>query len=92
MKRDRARITYAKAGMGWFVLSGYVGGDIFYEKTIARGDNFHTLIWQYPAALKRSLDVPLTRSVRTFTARRSAAAPTVRATKRPQMAAKTSGY
>jgi hypothetical protein len=86
-KRDKAQITYAKAGNGWFVLSGYVGRDIFYEKTIARGSTFHTLIWQYPAALKRSLDVPLTRSVRTFTALRPTVSSVPRA--RPQIAAQT---
>lgn len=95
-KRDRARITYAKAGTSWFVLSGYVGDDIFYEKTIARGDTFHTLIWQYPAALKRSLDAAVTRSVRTFTARRPVAVAPVRApaaAKTPRAAApRETGY
>ena len=65
-KRDGARITYQKSGTNWFALSGYVGSDIFYEKTLFKSGVFHTLIWQYPPALKKRLDAPVTRSVRTF--------------------------
>lgn len=71
-KRDRARVTYAKNGASWFVLSGYLGADIFYEKTLLRNGVFHTLIWQYPQNLKRRLDASLTRSAAAFSAGRSA--------------------
>ncbi len=65
-KRDGARLTYSKAGASWFALSGYLGADIFYEKTLLRNGVFHTLIWQYPKALKQRLDASVSRSVATF--------------------------
>jgi hypothetical protein len=79
-RRDGARITYQKAGSDWFVLSGYVGDDIFYEKTLLRGSVFHSLIWQYPKTLRRRLDAPVTRSVRTFGAAASLETPRAAAT------------
>lgn len=69
-RRDGARLTYWKWQGGWFVLSGYVGSDIFYEKTLYRNGVFHTLIWQYPKQMRKALDAPVTRSVRSFTAGR----------------------
>lgn len=71
-KRDTARVTYAKSGASWFVLSGYLGADIFYEKTLLRNGVFHTLIWQYPQNLKKRLDPSLTRSARAFSVAKSA--------------------
>lgn len=67
-KRDTARVTYARSGASWFVLSGYLGADIFYEKTLLRDGVFHTLIWQYPQNLKKRLDPILTRSALAFSA------------------------
>ncbi|PQV63352.1 hypothetical protein B1R32_1127 [Abditibacterium utsteinense] len=65
-KRDTARLTYYKAGRDWFVLSGYLGADIFYEKTLLRRGVFHTLIWQYPKVLKKRLDASVSRSAASF--------------------------
>lgn len=67
-KADRARVTYARSGTDWFVLSGYVENDIFYEKTVLKDGVFHTLIWEYPRQMRRRLDEPVTRSVQAFTA------------------------
>ncbi len=65
-KRDGARLTYFKAGRSWFVLSGYVGADVFYEKTLLQRGTFHTLIWQYPKTLKKRLDASVSRSASSF--------------------------
>jgi hypothetical protein len=65
-KADGARLTYQKSGTDWYSLSGYAGDDIFYEKTLFKNGVFHTLIWQYPKALKARLDAPVTRTVRSF--------------------------
>ncbi len=65
-KRDTARLTYARNGLSWFVVSGYLGNDIFYEKTLLQNGVFHTLIWQYPTVLKRRLDASLSRSSASF--------------------------
>ncbi|HEX9997490.1 MAG TPA: hypothetical protein VGB45_10130 [Abditibacterium sp.] len=70
-RRDGARVTYQKFGSTWFVASGYVGSDIFYEKTLFKAGVFHTLIWQYPQSLKARLDAPVTRSVRSFSVGKS---------------------
>ncbi len=67
-KRDGARLTYYRASRDWFVLSGYLGADIFYEKTLLRRGVFHTLIWQYPKSLKKSLDAGVSRSASSFSA------------------------
>lgn len=63
---DGARLTYRKSGATWYVLSGFIEGDIFYEKTVRRGDTFATLIWEYPRSMRAQLDAPVTRSVRSF--------------------------
>lgn len=68
-RRDGARVTYSQSGANYYVLSGFVGGDIFYEKTVVWNGQFHTLIWEYPAPLKKRLDAPVTRSVRSFSPR-----------------------
>lgn len=65
-KSEGARLTFQKSGPNWFALSGYLGDDIFYEKTLLRNGDFHTLIWQYPRARRAQLDAAVTRSVRTF--------------------------
>ena len=86
-RRDAARLTYQKAGSGWFVLSGYIGDDIFYEKTLLRGQVFHSLIWQYPKSLRSNLDAPVTRSVRTFTTSAALDTPRKAATPSPRLPA-----
>lgn len=82
-KRDGARLTYWKWQGNWFTLSGFVGGDIFYEKTLLRNGVFHTLIWQYPQTRKRQLDEPVTRSVRSFAVGVGLEQPVPRPTPRP---------
>lgn len=63
---DRARVTYWKMGQGYYVLSGLTGDQIFYEKTVARGDGYATILWQYPQSQKAKLDAVVTRSTRAF--------------------------
>lgn len=72
-KRDTARLTYAKSSSSWFVLSGYLGADIFYEKTRLQNGVFHTLIWQYPQGLKKRLDASVARSTASFSVAKTAA-------------------
>jgi hypothetical protein len=69
-KRDGARLTYARSGISWFVLSGFLGEDIFYEKTLLQNGVFHTLIWQYPKVSKKRLDASVSRSAAAFSASR----------------------
>lgn len=65
-KADGGRLTYYRNASSWFVLSGYLGEDIFYEKTLLRNGVFHTLIWQYPKIQKKRLDAGVSRSAASF--------------------------
>ena len=65
--RQNARITLAKGGIDRFVLSGFLGDKIFYQKTVLWNGAFHSLLWQYPTSLRRRLDAPVTRSALAFT-------------------------
>ena len=67
--KDRARVTYAKVGRGFYVLSGFTGKEIFYEKTIPLRGGFATMLWQYPQSRKATLDAAVTRTTRAFVAR-----------------------
>jgi hypothetical protein len=64
--RKGATITAWKIKKDWFITSGFVGQDIFYEKTILSNGIFHTMTWLYPASLRRRLDTAVTRSVASF--------------------------
>lgn len=85
-KADGASLTYYRATNGWFVLSGYLGGDIFYEKTLLRHGVFHTLIWQYPKTLKKRLDASVSRSAASFSVGQGIEVTTPQPTKRPPTA------
>lgn len=65
-QHDGGRLTYWKWQGNWYALSGFIGSDIFYEKTLLKNGVFHTLIWQYPRSMRNQLDAPVTRSVRSF--------------------------
>ena len=65
-KADGAQVTYQKSGEGWYAVSGFVGGDIFYEKALLRNGTFATIIWEYPKSYRERLDAAVTRSVRSF--------------------------
>ena len=63
---DGAQVTYQKSGEGWYAVSGFVGGDIFYEKALLRDGTWATLIWEYPKSYRQRLDTSVTRTVRSF--------------------------
>jgi hypothetical protein len=41
-------VTYQRVAQKWAVLSGAAGSSVFYEKIVARDDQFITLSMQYP--------------------------------------------
>jgi hypothetical protein len=41
-------VTYKASGASWYVVSGYEGNRLFYEKTFLRGDTFKTLSISFP--------------------------------------------
>ncbi|UOQ52392.1 hypothetical protein [Hymenobacter cellulosivorans] len=49
-----------------FVLSGRLGRDIFYEKTVLRAGTLTTFVWQYPAARKEAMDAVILHTIRSF--------------------------
>jgi len=51
-------VTYRRQGSGWFVLSGYSGAAIFYEKALLGDAAVYHLAVRYPAA-QRDLYDPL---------------------------------
>lgn len=64
---DGAKITLSKLTPQHFALSGFIDNNIFYEKTVFRGDTFCTMIWEYPKELRQRVDTPLNRSFASFT-------------------------
>lgn len=49
-------ITYRLLKENWFVISGYVSGKIFYQKTILNNDQFKTFYIEYPETKKKYYD------------------------------------
>ena len=62
------RITYRKRGQGWFVLSGYKGEKIFYEKVIfsCGGRLINGFALSYPARHNRAISPVIERIEDTF--------------------------
>jgi hypothetical protein len=57
MKADtRRQITYNKQEKDFFVISGYVSGHIFYQKTVLQQDAFAYAVLEYPQAAKARYD------------------------------------
>jgi hypothetical protein len=52
------RVTYARRGNNWFVVSGFKGDRIFYVKAVRRcgRDQWHHIAFEYPAERKRTYD------------------------------------
>jgi hypothetical protein len=46
------QVTYKPSGITWFVLSGYRGNRIFYEKYLFRSGVVHAFALEFPAAAK----------------------------------------
>lgn len=49
-------VTYRPRGRSWFVLSGYRGERIFYEKYMFAGDSVQAFAIAYPSALRHVYD------------------------------------
>jgi len=49
-------ISYRILKENWFVISGYVSGKIFYQKTILNNDQFKTFYIEYPETQKKTYD------------------------------------
>lgn len=52
LRDPKQRVTYKTLHDGWFVISGYRGGKIFYERTLLRGGVLKTFLLIYDASLK----------------------------------------
>ncbi len=52
-------VTYKVLKNGWFVVSGYISGNVFYQKTIFNNDQFKTFYFAYPEGKKQFFD-PIT--------------------------------
>lgn len=55
-------VTYKLLKNNWFVVSGYMGGRVFYQKTIYRNDEFLTFRIDYPEEQKKVFD-PITSAI-----------------------------
>ena len=73
MARDRdwgnyGKVTYQTAGNGWYVLSGYIGSDIFYRKAVIDGVEgvVHVFEITYPQAERARFDPLVTRMAKSF--------------------------
>ena len=64
--KDRARFSYTRFTPTFYVLSGTTGGQIFYEKTVPRGDGFATMLWQFPVSRRPRMNDIVTRTSRAF--------------------------
>lgn len=61
------RVTYERAGPGWYVLSGHTGSDIFYRRvTEDRSGLIRVFEITYPQALKTEFDALVTFMVQSF--------------------------
>ena len=62
------RVTYRAQGRNWFVLSGFEGAQILYEKHVLSGGGrfVHTFVLTYPEAQRRAYDAIVTRMSRSF--------------------------
>jgi hypothetical protein len=75
--RDGERITYQRRGGSWLAVSGFKGNRIFYRKShlACRGQVWHHVELEYPAAQKRRLDSTVTKVARGMTGYKGACPP-----------------
>jgi hypothetical protein len=60
-------VTYRKTGKDWYVLSGYIGGDIFYRRAVLDPNGVvHVLEITYPRSEKEQMDVVVTQMANTL--------------------------
>lgn len=62
-------ITYEPVGDNWYVLSGYLGQEIFYRRVQLSGGAVHSFELYFPRAERAAWDGPVTRMSHSFGAR-----------------------
>ena len=60
------RVTYKRQKDNWFVISGYIGPKIFYQKTFLSNDMFKTFYIEYPEDQRGLYDPILSRLGKSF--------------------------
>lgn len=60
------RVTYKRQKDNWFVISGYIGPKIFYQKTFLSNDMFKTFYIEYPEDQRGIYDPILSRLGKSF--------------------------
>ncbi len=55
------KVTYKRQKDNWFVVSGYIGPKIFYQKTFLSNDMFKTFYIEYPQNQRHRYDPILSR-------------------------------
>lgn len=60
------RVTYKRLKDDWFVISGYIGPKIFYQKTFLSNDMFKTFYIEYPENQRGIYDPILSRLGKSF--------------------------
>ncbi|HEY0547639.1 MAG TPA: hypothetical protein VGC91_19820 [Pyrinomonadaceae bacterium] len=66
MAKDGRAVTYKAQKKNWFVISGRHGDNIFYSKTIHRGETLVTFVFEYPASERATYDSITTRIANSF--------------------------
>ena len=59
-------VSYKTIKRNWFVVSGYNGGKIFYQKTMLKGDALKTFTIEYDESQKSTYDAVTARVARSF--------------------------
>lgn len=49
-------VSYRLLKENWFVVSGYVSGNIFYQKTLLSNSQFKTFYFEYPESKRKQYD------------------------------------
>uniref|UniRef100_I2Q5N7 Lipoprotein n=1 Tax=Desulfovibrio sp. U5L TaxID=596152 RepID=I2Q5N7_9BACT len=69
LKALGGRPIYTLFREDWFVVSGIVGGKVYYEKTLARGDAFFTVSFTYDPAARALFESVIGRVIKSFAVR-----------------------
>jgi hypothetical protein len=65
--QDGKNVVYKTMKRNWFVVSGYNGEKIFYQKTMIRGGELKTFTIEYDESQKSTYDAVTARIARSFT-------------------------
>ena len=63
---ETKQVTYKKKGENFYVVSGYQGSMIFYQKTIFTEQGMMTAVFTYPTAQKAKYDAYCSKLLETF--------------------------